>query len=129
MVLVDIGVPHQIFGAIDDSWDDDDLPLQLDQVARLQLRRTKDERLDRKFFERQFTYLMRHLKPEENLVYEDVGIVPLEPLDRRRVGTQASPTNSNVDKVCIPGRPDDIFIRRRISLGDGSGQVTEADFL
>lgn len=129
LVLVDIGVPNQIFGAVDDSWDDDDLPLQLDQVARLQLRRTKDERLDRKFFERQFTYLMRHLKPEENLVYEDVEIVPLEPLDRRHVGTQASPTHSNVDKVCIPGRPDDIFIRRRISLGDGPGQVTEADFL
>ncbi|OBT63244.1 hypothetical protein VE03_07760 [Pseudogymnoascus sp. 23342-1-I1] len=129
LILVDIGVPDQIFGAVDDSWDDDDLPLQLDQVARLQLRRTKDERLDRKFFERQFTYLMRHLKPGENLVYDDVEIVPLEPLDRRHVGTQASPTHSNVDKVCIPGRPDDVFIRRRISLGDGPGQVTEADFL
>ncbi|KFY46194.1 hypothetical protein V494_00567 [Pseudogymnoascus sp. VKM F-4513 (FW-928)] len=129
LVLVDIGVPDQIFAAVDDSWDDDDLPLQLDQVARLQLRRTKDERLDRKFFERQFTYLMRHLKPEENLVYEDVEIVPLQPLDRRHVGTQAKPANSDVDKVCIPGRPDDAFIRRKISLGDGPGQVTEADFL
>lgn len=126
LVLVDIGVPDQIFGAVDDSWDDDDLPLPLNQVARLQLRRTKDERLDKKFFERQFTYLMRHLKPGENLVYEDVEIVPLEPLDRRHVGTQASPTHSNVDKVCIPGRPDDIFIRRRISLGNG---ITEPDFL
>ena len=96
-------MPDQIFGAVDDSWDDDDLPLQLDQVARLQLRRTKDERLDRKFFERQFIYLMRHLKPEENLVYEDVEIVPLEPLDRRHVGTQA-PTQFDVDKVCIPGQ-------------------------
>ncbi|KFZ03708.1 hypothetical protein V502_10723, partial [Pseudogymnoascus sp. VKM F-4520 (FW-2644)] len=112
LVLVDIGVPDQIFGAVDDSWDDDDLPLQLDQVARLQLRRTKDERLDRKFFERQFTYLMRHLKPEENLVYEDVEIVPLEPLDRRHVGTQASPTYSNVEKCASQ---DDLMI---FSSGD-----------
>ncbi|KFY14484.1 hypothetical protein V491_06033, partial [Pseudogymnoascus sp. VKM F-3775] len=129
LILADIGVPDQIFHAVDDSWDDDDLPLQLDQVARLQLRRTKDGRLDRRFFERQFTYFMRHLKLEENLIYEDVEIVPLEPLDRRHVGTQANPTHSDVDKVCIPGRPDDIFIRRRISLGGGPGQVTEADFL
>jgi len=34
---IQTGVPDQIFGVIDDSWDDDDLPVPLDMVQRLAL--------------------------------------------------------------------------------------------
>lgn len=129
LTLVDIGVPDQIFGVVDDSWDDEDLPISLDQVERLQLRLRKDERLDKKFFHRQFTYLLRHLRPGENLIYEDVELIPLELVDKRPVAGVVGLSQNTMDKVCIPGRPDDIFFRRRIALGNAPGQVSEADFL
>jgi len=129
LILVDIGVPDQIFGVVDDSWDDDDLPIPLDQVDRLQLTPKRDERLDKKFFQRQFAYLVRHLRPGENTIYEDVELVPLELVDKRPVAGVVGLTQSHMDKVCIPGRPDDIFFRRRIALGEAPGQVSQADFL
>jgi serine/threonine protein kinase len=126
LILVDIGVPDQIFGVVDDSWDDDDLPIPLEQVDRLQLTPKRDERIERRFFQRQFTYLLRHVRPGENIYFEDAEIIPLELVDKRpAVGL----TPNNLDKVCIPGRPRDVFYRRKIPLGDGPGQVSEADFL
>ncbi len=129
LILVDIGVPDQIFGVVDDSWDDDDLPIPLDQVERLQLTSRRDLRLEKKFFRRQFTYLLRHLRPGENLVYEDVEIVPLETVDKRQVAGVPEKKDGNPDKVCIPGRQEDVFLRRRIPLGDLPGEVPVVEFL
>lgn len=129
LILVDIGVPDQIFGVVDDSWDDDDLPIPLDQVDRLQLTHKRDQKLEKKFFQRQFTYLLRHLRPGENIIYEDVEIVPLETLDKRHATGIPAMAQLGMDNVCIPGRPDDVFIRRRIPLGDLPGQVPVVEFL
>lgn len=129
LILVDIGVPDQIFGVVDDSWDDDDLPIPLNQVERLQLTQRRDQKLEKKFFQRQFTYLLRHLRPGENIVYEEVEIVPLETLDKRHATGVPEVMQLGMDKVCIPGRPDDVFFRRRIPLGDLPGQVPVVEFL
>lgn len=129
LVLVDIGVPDQIFGIIDDSWDDDDLPVPLDQIERLRLTFTKDEKLERKFFQRQFTYLLRNIQRGELVVYDDDEIVPLELAEKRPVGQIAGLTQSNFDKVHLPGRSDDLFLRRKIPLGTTAGRMPKEEFL
>lgn len=129
LILVDLGVPDQIFGVVDDSWDDDDLPVQLDQVERLQLTYDKDEKLERKFFYRQFVYLLRHIQKGEHLTYDEEEVVPLELAERKAVGQVAGLTQSNVDKVHLPGRPDDVFVRRRVPLGTDPGRMPHEEFL
>lgn len=129
LILVDIGVPDQIFGVVDDSWDDDDLPIPIEQIERLQLTQKRDQKLEKKFFQRQFTYLLRHLRPGENIIYEDVEIVPLETLDKRNATGSPELAQLGMDKVCIPGRPKDVFFRRKIPLGDLRGQVPVVEFL
>jgi serine/threonine protein kinase len=129
LILNDLGVPDQIFGVIDDSWDDDDLPVPLDQVERLQLTYNKDEKLERKFFHRQFVYLLRNIQKGEQVTYDDEEVVPLELAEKRPVGAVTGLTHSNIDKVHLPGRPDDVFIRRRIPLGLMSGRMPLEEFL
>lgn len=134
LILVELGVPDQIFGVIDDSWDDDDLPIPMDQVERLALTFEKDTKLERKFFQKQFNYILRHLQKGEQIVYDDEELVPLEMAERRVVGAAVgtvpglAPT-SDVDKVHLPGKPDDIFLRRRIPLGMASGRMPPEDYL
>lgn len=130
LILVDLGVPDQIFGVIDDSWDDDDLPVPLDQVERLQLTYDRDEKLEKKFFHRQFIYLLRNIQRGEHVYYNDEEVVPLELADKRPVGVAvAGFAQGNVDKVHLPGRPDDVFIRRRIPLGVTPGRLPQEEFL
>lgn len=129
LILVDLGVPDQIFGVIDDSWDDDDLPVPLDQVERLKLTYDRDERIEKRFFQRQFIYLLRDLQKGEQLVYDHEEVVPLELAEKRPVGAVTGLTQSNVDKVHLPGRPDGIFIRRRIPLGTTPGRMPKEEFL
>jgi serine/threonine protein kinase len=129
LILVDLGVPDQIFGVIDDSWDDDDLPVPLEQVERLQLTYDKDEKLEKKFFYRQFNYLLRNIPKGENVYYDDEEVVALELAEKRPVGAVTGLTHSNIDKVHLPGRPDDVFIRRRIPLGTSAGRLPPEDFL
>jgi serine/threonine protein kinase len=128
LICVDLGVPDQIFGIIDDSWDDDDLPIPLDQVSRLQLTSKRDEKMEAKFYQRQFTYLLRPVRPGENVNYDDVELVPLEVVEKRPVTAVVGLSNA-MDKVCIPGRPDHLFFRRPIPLGNKPGQTLMEDFL
>ncbi|PQE10050.1 kinase domain-containing protein [Rutstroemia sp. NJR-2017a BVV2] len=129
LILVDLGVPDQIFAVIDDSWDDDDLPIPLDQVGRLQLTYERDEKLERKFFQRQFSYLLRYISKGENVYYDDAEVVPLELAEKRPVGSVAGILPSSVDKVHLPGKPNRIFLRRRIALGNSADRMPREEFL
>jgi serine/threonine protein kinase len=129
LILVDLGVPDQIFGVIDDSWDDDDLPVPLDQVGRLQLTYDRDEKLERRFFQRQFNYLLRNIQKGDHLVYDDEEVVPLELAEKRPVGAVAGFTQSHVEKVHLPNRPDDLFFRKRVPLGLTPGRMPQEEFL
>lgn len=125
LILVDIGVPDQIFGVIDDSWDDEDLPIALDQVERLALTPSKDEKSERKFYYRQFHYLLKPLEKGEHIVYQHAEVVPLDIVDKRPGLTQ----NHAVDKVELPNAPGQVFCRRRIPLGSGHGCLPQEDFI
>jgi serine/threonine protein kinase len=113
LVLVDLGLPDQIFGLIDDSLDDDDLPVALDQVERLELTPSKDEKTERKFYHRQFHYLLRPLQKGGHIDYDDDEVVPLDVVDKKHAAGQ------HIDKVTLPNEPGTVLCRCRIPLGPG----------
>lgn len=129
LILVDLGIPDRIFGVIDDSWDDNDLPMPLDEVHRLQLSYDKDEKLERKFFTRQFCYLLRAIQKGDGLYYDENEVVPLELAERKAIGQVAGLAQNDVDQVHLPGKTDNIFMRRRIPLGIGPGRMPQEEFL
>ncbi|GAB1313138.1 hypothetical protein MFIFM68171_03348 [Madurella fahalii] len=121
LILVELGVPDQIFGVIDDSWDDQDLPIALDQVERLALTASKDEKFERRFFSQQFRYILRPLQKGEHTIYQENEVVPLDVLDKKHAASQ------HVDKIVLPNQPGMVFCRRRIPLGPG--HLSHEDFL
>ncbi|EFW99039.1 protein kinase domain containing protein [Grosmannia clavigera kw1407] len=141
LILVDLGVPDQIFGIIDDSWDDEDLPVDREQVERLALTPTKDTRFERKFFERQFYYMLTPLERGEHVFYHDVAVVPLDVVassggssSGAGSGCSGSGDSGGKDRVVLFNYPGQVFARRRIPLAPssesqfGSGFLSYEDF-
>lgn len=126
LILVDLGVPDQIFGVIDDSWDDQDLPIALDQVERLALTPTKDEKSERKFYYRQFYYLLKPVQRGEHVVYQDMEVVPLDLVEKKQGLAHG---HYSVDKVVLPNQYGVTLCRRRIPLGSGPTCLSHEDFL
>lgn len=116
LILVDLDLTDQIFGLIDDSWDDGDLPIPLDQVERLELTAPRDEKTERKFYDRQFHYLLRLLQKGDHTVYQDAEIVPLDLANKKHAAGQS---HHRTDKVVLPNQPGRVFCRGRIPLGPG----------
>jgi hypothetical protein len=114
MILTEIGVPDQIFGCIDDSWDDDDLPVPLENVQSLELAYEEDEVLNKKFYDMQFVYLLRELQRGAHIDYGPKEHIPMEYVNTLppAVSLQAW------DRVHFPERPDEIFVRRKFPLND-----------
>ena len=129
LILVALGVPDQIFGVIDDSWDDEDLPIAYDQVERLALTVDKDEKLERKFYHLQFHYLLRPLCRGDHIVYQDMEVVPLDVLEKKQ--TLAVGQSQPVDRIVLPNQPGSVFCRRRVPLAGafGPGYMSQEDFL
>lgn len=125
LILVDLGVPDQIFGVIDDSWDDEDLPIARDQIERLALTPGKDEKAERRFYYRQFYYLLKPLQKGEHTVFQDIEVIPLDVVERK----QALAHSQFVDKVTLPNHPGKVLCRRKIPLGSGPGCLSYEDFL
>ncbi|KAK1986259.1 LOW QUALITY PROTEIN: kinase domain-containing protein [Colletotrichum cereale] len=123
LILVDLKIPDQIFGIIDDSWDDHDLPISSEHVERLRLTAVKDDKIERKFFARQFNYLLKPFQRGDHISFNEYELVPLEVAERRPAG------NNAVDKVVLPNCPGLIFYRRRIPLGKGAGQLSRSEFV
>ena len=123
LILIDLGCPSQIFALIDDSWDDDDLPITMDQVGRLAFAGVRDDRIDHKFYFRQFHYLVRYLDKGGHIVYHENELVPFSVLDKR------STSNNSMDRIEMPNKPGEVFTRRRIPLGSGPGFISYEEFL
>lgn len=125
LILVDLGSANHIFDLIDDSWCDEDLPLGPENVERLG-NVAKDGKLWRRFYQRQFAYVLRPLKKGDHVTYSDAEMVPVEVIDRKPILT----ASSSVDKVVLPNEPSMIFWRRRIPIGDSRpGEMPVDEFL
>ncbi|KAI1498065.1 kinase-like domain-containing protein [Biscogniauxia marginata] len=126
LILVELGIPGQIFRLIDGSWDDFDLPIPPDQVERLALGSPKNGKNDKKgFYARQFHYLLKFIEKGDHVVYQDADVVPVCVVDRR----PGLNINSTVDRVELPNKPGEIFSRRRFSLGTTPGLLSNEDLL
>ncbi|KAJ4261490.1 hypothetical protein NW762_006915 [Fusarium torreyae] len=126
LILVDLGVPDQIFGVVDDGWDDAELPIALEDVDRLLLTATRDEKVEKKFYQRQFHYLLKPLQRGNHVAYKDHEVVPLDVVEKPSLPTHKS--NGN-DKVRLPNVPGEVFSRRKYLLGNGPGALPSQDFL
>ena len=125
LILVDLGVTGQIFDLIDNSWCDEDLPIIPESLERIRSLSTRDEKTWRRFYQRQFAYLLRPLRKGDHIAYSDPETVPLEVLERKPVLA----ASSFVDKVVLPNEPGMTFWRRRVPIGDArAGDVSVADF-
>lgn len=122
LILADLGVPDQIFGVIDDSWEDDDLPIPLEQVDRLALTAERDPRFERKFYSRQFFYLLRPLDKGQHIDYGEHELVPLDAVEKR-------PAGLTQDAVHLPGVPGEALCRRRFPLGLGPECMSREQFM
>ena len=126
MILTEIGVPDQIFGCIDDSWDDDDLPIPLENVQSLELAYDEDEALNKKFYDMQFVYLLRELQRGAHIDYGPKEHIPMEYVNTLPPAVSLQ----SWDRVHFPERPDEIFVRRKFSLNDkGNGLTHHEKFL
>jgi hypothetical protein len=114
LTLVDIGLPDQIFGVIDDSWDDDDLPVPKDTVEKLALTYEPDEAVDAKFYKRQYTYCMRKLVADQTFDFLDEEVLPVEPAQRRGIHTQ----NFIHNRVHVAGMGNRLFFEKKIVIED-----------
>lgn len=121
LILVSIGVPEQIFGVVDDSYDDDDLPIAEEAVPDLKLSLEPDKSLDRRFFRTQFRFLTRILEDGEHIRYADEENVPINAL-----GLKAPFGKDNSDKVKLPSNVSKVYLRKRIVIDK---QTTEEDLL
>ncbi|KAH6621169.1 kinase-like domain-containing protein [Chaetomium sp. MPI-SDFR-AT-0129] len=114
LILADLGIPNRIFDVIDNSLEDEDLPFALDEVWRLRLSSSRSERVDKKFYYRQFHYLLRELENGTHIDYEDHEVVPLEVVSKKSPVTQGQ----HVDQVTVATQPEMLFCRCRIRLGE-----------
>ncbi|KAI6756553.1 hypothetical protein HG530_011151 [Fusarium avenaceum] len=126
LILADLGVPDQIFGVVDDGWDDAELPIALEDVDRLLLTATRDEKVEKKFYQRQFHFLLKPLQRGSHVAYKDNEVVPLDVAEKPSLPTHKSHGN---DKVRLPNVQGEIFSRRRYVLGNGPGAIPVQEFL
>ncbi|KAF3261163.1 hypothetical protein TWF192_009095 [Orbilia oligospora] len=124
LILVDLGIPEQIFWITDDSWGDDDLPISLESIPRLKLSRVVDPVLDRKFHKAQYNYLLRFLYNGAHIDFEEFETVPLDIIKNYSVLF-----SQPVDQVRCPRNPDNLFTRKRFPLVDRDGNSLLPEFM
>ncbi|KAI4739958.1 kinase-like protein [Aureobasidium sp. EXF-12298] len=115
LILAEIGKPEQIFGLIDDSLDDDDLPFSLGSIADMDLCVEPDERLNRKFYATQFLYLLRQLGPRGHINYGPQEHIPMEYVHK----IPPAVSLQSWDRVHFPKDHEQVFIRRKFTFGAG----------
>ncbi|KAF2993209.1 hypothetical protein E8E13_000350 [Curvularia kusanoi] len=113
LVLAEIGEADGIFAVVDRSWDDDDLPLEMDDIDQLALSNRRDEHASARFYSTQFTFLLRELRKGVHIDYASNEEVPLEHV----MGLPPAASLQNWSRVHLPKRPKEIYVRRKFALG------------
>ncbi|KAK5204721.1 hypothetical protein LTR41_009577 [Exophiala xenobiotica] len=124
LILVAAGVPDQIFGIVDDSYDDDDLPIAEHAVPDLRLSYEPNRSLDRRFYKTQFRFLSRVVGEAEHIRYADEETVPVIIASLKTVVGYLG--QEGTDRVRLPGKTSEVYLRRRITFDQ---KTTEADLL
>lgn len=126
LVLAEIGEADGIFAVVDRSWDDDDLPLEMDDIEQLALSNRRDEHASARFYSTQFTFLLRELQSGVHIDYAPNEEVPLEYV----MGLPPAASLQNWSRVHLPKRSKEIFVRRKFALGNAESPTAfESTFL
>lgn len=118
LILCDLGCSDYIFDVIDESWDDEDLPLSITTIERLRLPALSQ---GRKFAKKQYAYLARGLEEGQHTELQDEEIVPLEVISRR---AQPGSARQTLERVYFPRSREVYYTRRRVPIGDGPNKLS-----
>ncbi|KNG51742.1 protein kinase domain-containing protein [Stemphylium lycopersici] len=126
LVLVEIGEADRIFAVVDKSWDDDDLPLELDDIEQLSLSNRRDNHANARFYHTQFTFLLRELREGVHIDFAPNEEVPIE-------NVMSLPVAVNLQawsRIHLPKKPKEIYMCRRFPLGNPERpDAFEQDFI
>ncbi|RDW86875.1 protein kinase domain-containing protein [Aspergillus mulundensis] len=121
LILLDIGIPGRIFHLVDESFDDNDLPIAAHSVDRLQLSQDPDAELDSKFFLAQWRFVVRGIGEGEHVKYTENEGVPVEVLQ-----TGTTLVKEGVERVVLAGAVCKIYLRTQVTVG-GAPHFFEED--
>lgn len=126
LVLAEIGEAEKIFTAVENSWDDDDLPLQMEDIEQLELSNRRDAQADSRFYHTQFTFLLRVLREGVHIDYAPNEELPLEYV----MGLPPAVALQNWPRVHLPKKPNEVYVRRKFPLGNSeSPNAYESDYI
>ncbi|OOQ90906.1 protein kinase domain-containing protein [Penicillium brasilianum] len=129
LILDTIGIPDRIFALVDESCDDDDLPIAEQNVDRLRLSPVgKDLALDTKFFHAQWRYLVRGIQEGEHVTYTQNEGVPVEVI-RTTTGSGVQGRDDTADKVVLAGAVCRAYLRTQIQVGGAPHFFSAAEVL
>ncbi|KAI4153020.1 MAG: hypothetical protein LQ340_002559 [Diploschistes diacapsis] len=111
-ILLDIGCSEHIFGFVDQSVDDSDLPLPREHLHSLGLSYSREK----KFYHRQFSYMVQAIQKGGHVDYEEHDVVPLEVLEKSK---NNKVDNESFDRVAM-GKAE--LTKWRISLNTRSNE-------
>ncbi|KAF2119324.1 kinase-like domain-containing protein [Lophiotrema nucula] len=126
LVLAEVGEADKIFTVVEHSWDDDDLPLMMDDIEKLELSNRRDNQANARFYHTQFTFLLRELAEGVHIDYAPNEVLPLEYV----IGLPPAVTLQHWSRVHLPKKPNEVYVRRKFQLGNGeSPDAFESDFM
>ncbi|KAF2227363.1 kinase-like domain-containing protein, partial [Elsinoe ampelina] len=127
LTLVEIRCAERIFSLVDDGWDDSDLPVPWKDIERLDLNIDPDHILNRRFYEAQYTYLLRQLEEDYHVEYGPNEYIPME-----YVGTIPPAVDiKDWHRIHFPDEWRSQFVRRQFNFGDNEDErrVAEIEYL
>ncbi|KAJ5103533.1 hypothetical protein N7532_004062 [Penicillium argentinense] len=117
LILDDIGIPDRIFALVDESHDDDDLPMAEQNIDLLVLSPYgNDPALDASFFNTQWRFLVRGIAEGEHVTYTENEGVPVE-VARATTSSGVQGRDETVDKVILAGTVCRVFLRTQVQIG------------
>ncbi|TID26447.1 hypothetical protein E6O75_ATG00940 [Venturia nashicola] len=127
LILCECGVSDQIFGVLEDSWDDGDLPISLAEITSLALSYENDGELNNKFYINQFKFLLRPPYKHGHIDYAPNEVIPIEYVHR----LPPAAALQNWSRLHFPKTPGEVYMRRKLSLGANGkiDPVQESQFL
>jgi serine/threonine protein kinase len=126
LVLAEVGEAEKIFTVVENSWDDDDLPLQMEDIEKLSLSNKRNDQVNARFYHTQFTFLLRELDEGVHVDYAPNEVLPLEYV----MGLPPAVSLQHWSRVHRPKRPNDIYVRRKFPLGNPDSPVAyEMEFI
>ncbi|KAJ6096271.1 hypothetical protein N7486_007017 [Penicillium sp. IBT 16267x] len=127
LILNDIGIPDRIFALVDESCDDDDLPIAEQNVDRLCLSPgANDPSLDTKFFHAQWRFSVRGIDEGEHVSYTGNEGVPVQVLKTNGIHNELQGRDDSVDKVIVAGSVSRVLMRTQVQVG-GAPHFFSAD--